>query len=161
MIQLVLLAALKVVDSLTATGKQILVQRGRLIPAGFMACLTSFTGLYITKLVVTDKGWLTMIVSSAFTGVGCCIAVGISSRLSRDRTYVNVVMSDDLAAMQAFRDFLAMHHITNVATDSYTRSWDRKTITVTAYAETRAQSTLIDRYLEESAHKYKRVIQKG
>ena len=45
-------------------------------------------------------------------------------------------MSDDKEAMQHFRDFLAGHHITNVAADSYTLDWSAKTITITAYAET-------------------------
>ena len=93
-------------------------------------------------------------------GVGCCLAVGISQKLSRDRTFVNVIMSDDKEAMQKLRDFLALHHITNVATDSYTLDWNTRTITVTAYAETRAESNLIDRYIAENALKCKRVIQK-
>ena len=62
--------------------------------------------------------------------------------------------------MQAFRDFLATHHITNVATDSYTIDWDTKSIAVTAYAETKEQSRLINEYIEESGLKCKRMIQK-
>ena len=94
-------------------------------------------------------------------GVGCCLAVGISQKLSHDRTFVNVIMSDDLDAMQQFRDFLAEHHITNVAADSYTLDWSVKTITITAYAETKEESMLINRYIENSHLKFKRVIQKG
>ena len=95
------------------------------------------------------------------SGVGCCLTIALNKRLSRDKTYVNVVMSDNREAMQDFRDFLASHHITNVATDSYTRDWEKKTITVTAYAETKAESALIDRYIEGSTLKFKRVVQKG
>ena len=84
----------------------------------------------------------------------------VSKRLSKDRTYVNVIMSDNKEAMQDLRDFLAAHHITNVATDSYTRDWNTKTITVTAYAETKAESELINSYLTASPQKFKRVIQK-
>ena len=88
------------------------------------------------------------------------MAVAVSSKLSKDRTYVNVVMSDDKVGMQAFRDFLAQHHITNVATDSYTIDWNTKSITVTAYAETKEQSRLINNYLEDSGLKCKRMVQK-
>ena len=83
----------------------------------------------------------------------------ISDKLSKDRTYVNVIMSDDLDAMKELRDFLAEHHITNVATDSYTLDWDTKTITITAYAETKAQSRLINSFIDGSQTKYKRLIQ--
>jgi len=62
--------------------------------------------------------------------------------------------------MQELRDFLAEHHITNVTTDSYTRDWNTKTITVTAYAETKAESELISSYIDRSPLKFKRVIQK-
>jgi len=79
----------------------------------------------------------------------------------KDKTYVNVIMSDDKEAMQQLRDFLAEHHITNVAADSYTLDWNTKTITITAYAETKQQSMLINRYIEESPLKFKRVVQRG
>ena len=87
--------------------------------------------------------------------------MALNNRLSRERTFVNVIMSDDLDAMQQFRDFLAEHHITNVAADSYTLDWSVKTITITAYAETKEESMLINRYIENSPLKFKRVIQKG
>ena len=79
----------------------------------------------------------------------------------KDKTYVNVIMSDDKEAMQQLRDFLAKHHITNVAADSYTLDWNTKTITITAYAETKQQSMLINRYIAESPLKFKRVIQRS
>ena len=115
----------------------------------------------LIKNVLSADNLLAVAVVSAAGGIGCCLAVSIGNRLSKDRLFVNVVMSDDKAAMQDFRDFLALHHITNVAADSYTRDWSTKTITVTAYAETKAQNRLIDEYIEASALKFKRVIQKN
>lgn len=88
-------------------------------------------------------------------------AVALSNRFSKDKTYVNVIMSDNLEAMQKFRDFLATHHITNVAADSYTLDWSKKSITITAYAETKAQSKLIDDYIANSSLKFKRVISRS
>lgn len=98
---------------------------------------------------------------SIASGVGCCLAVALSNRFSKDKTYVNVIMSDNLEAMQEFRDFLATHHITNVAADSYTLDWGKKSITITAYAETKAQSKLIDNYIANSSLKFKRVISRS
>jgi len=45
-----------------------------------------------------------------------------------------------------------------VATDSYTLDWNTKSITVTAYAETKTDSRLIDEYIKESSLKCKRVV---
>ena len=104
-------------------------------------------------MVLADSMLTTLTVAVA-SGVGCFLVSGINNKLSKDRTYVNVVMQD-------FRDYLAKHHITNVASDSYTLDWNRKTLTVTAYAETKEQSRIINSYMENSDTKYKRVIHKA
>ena len=62
--------------------------------------------------------------------------------------------------MQNFRDFPATHHITNEAADTYTLDWSKKTISITAYPETKAQSRLITEYIENSPLKFKRVVHK-
>ena len=116
---------------------------------------------WITKRVVSSDSMAAILVVSLAGGVGCALACLLSDKMSKDRIYVNVIMSDDLEAMMDFRDFLAKNHITNVASDSYTIDWDQKTITITAYAETKAESRIINKYIEESPLKFKRVIQKA
>ena len=127
------------------------------------SCSARFTYIYfcITKNIVTTNSDLAILVVSVASGVGCWLAMALNNRLSKDKTYVNVIMSDDKEAMQQLRDFLAEHHITNVAADSYTLDWNTKTLTITAYAETKRDSMLINHYIEESPLKFKRVIQKG
>ena len=48
-----------------------------------------------------------------------------------------------------------------MAADTYTLDWNTKTITITAYPETKAESRLITRYIEESPLKFKRLVQPG
>ena len=123
--------------------------------------LADFLYFWITKRIVSADSMLALAVVAAAGGVGCSLACLVSDQLSKDRTYVNVIMSDNLEAMQEFRDFLATHHITNVAADSYTLDWSKKSITITAYAETKAQSKLIDDYIANSSLKFKRVISRS
>ena len=149
----------KVVDNALSTSKTIMIQRSRWILAGFAVVLSDFIYFWITKRVVSAESELAMLVVAIAGGVGCSLACFVNEKLSKDRTYVNVIMSDDLEEMKRFRDFLAKHHITNVATDSYTLDWDAKTITITAYPETKAESRLINNFIEESKTKFKRVIQ--
>ena len=151
----------KVMDNALSTTKTILIQRSRWLLAGIAVVISDFIYFWITKRVVSADSYAAMIVVALAGGVGCALACILSDRLSKDRTYVNVIMSDNLDAMKRFRDFLAKHHITNVAADSYTREWNRKTITITAYAETKAESRLINQYISESPLKFKRVIQKA
>ena len=151
----------KVFDNTLSTTKTILIQRNRSLLAGLTVAVSDFIYFMLIKNVLSADSLLAIAIVSAAGGIGCCLAVSIGNRLSKERLFVNVVMSDDKAAMQDFRDFLALHHITNVAADSYTRDWNTKTITVTAYAETKAQNRLIDEYIKASALKFKRVIQKN
>lgn len=151
----------KVLDNTLNTAKTILVQRNRCLLAGVALGLSNFIYLSITKDIVTSDSTLALVIVSIASGVGCCLAVALSNRFSKDRTYVNVILSDDKEAMKEFRDFLAENHITNVATDSYTLDWSRKSISITAYAQTKAQSRLIDEYIERSLLKCNRVIRKN
>lgn len=151
----------KVLGNTLNTAKTILVQRNRCLLAGVALGLSNFIYLSITKDIVTSDSTLALVIVSIASGVGCCLAVALSNRFSKDRTYVNVILSDDKEAMKEFRDFLAENHITNVATDSYTLDWSRKSISITAYAQTKAQSSLIDEYIERSLLKCKRVIRKN
>lgn len=160
-IHLAILFVAKMMDNALGTAKTILVQRNRCLLAGIALALSNYIYFCITRNIVTTDSNLAILVVSVASGVGCCLAVALNNRLSRERTFVNVIMSDDLDAMQQFRDFLAEHHITNVAADSYTLDWSVKTITITAYAETKEESMLINRYIENSPLKFKRVIQKG
>ena len=151
----------KMLDNALGTAKTILVQRNRCILAGIALALSNYIYFCITRNIVTTDSDLAIIVVSIASGVGCCLAMALNNKFSKERTFVNVIMSDDLEAMQQFRDFLAKHHITNVAADSYTLDWSVKTITITAYAETKEESKLINRYIENSPLKFKRVVQKG
>ena len=147
-INLAVLFAAKVADNALSTTKTILVQRSRWILAGIAVIISDFIYFWITKRVVSVAG-----------GVGCSLACFINEKMSKDRTYVNVIMSDDLEEMKRLRDFLAQHHITNVASDSYTLDWNAKTISITAYPETKAESRLINEFIADSSTKFKRVIQ--
>lgn len=150
----------KVMDNALSTTKTILIQRSRWLLAGIAVVVSDFIYFWITKRVVSADNCTAMLVVALAGGVGCALACLLSDALSKDRTYVNVIMSDDLNAMKELRDYLAEHHITNVASDSYTLDWNRKTITITAYAETKAESRLINQFISDSPLKFKRVIQK-
>lgn len=160
MIQFVMMFLAKVVDNLLNTTKAIFIQRNKAIFAGISLALSTFIGYYITKIVVRSDGLVPNIVASVAAGVGCIVAVSISNKLSKDRLYVNVLMCDNIYAMRELHDMLSKKHITNVVTDTYTKDFKSKTITITAYCETKEQSRLLDEYIASMNKKLKRVIQK-
>lgn len=160
MIQFGLMFLAKVVDNILNTTKAIFIQRNKAIFAGISLALSTFIGYYITKIVVRSDGLVPNIVASVAAGVGCIVAVSISNKLSKDRLYVNVLMCDNIVAMQKLHNFLAEKHITNVVTDTYTKDFKSKSITITVYCETKEQSRILDEYIASMNKKLKRVIQK-
>ena len=160
MIQFGMMFLAKVVDNILNTTKAIFIQRNKAILAGISLALSTFIGYYITKIVVQSDGLVPNIVASIAAGVGCIVAVSISNKLSKDRLYVNVLMCDNIVAMQKLHNFLAEKHITNVVTDTYTKDFKSKSITITAYCETKEQSRILDEYIASMNKKLKRVIQK-
>lgn len=150
----------KVLDNALGTAKIILIQRNKTFFAGLALGLSNMIYFIITKNIVSSESNVSLIIVSVASAVGCWITVAINKYLSKDQLYVNVVMSDNLEAMKDFRDFLAEHHIKNVASDSYTLDWNTKTITITAYAETKQESSLISSYIKNSPNKFKRLVQK-
>ena len=160
MIQFSMMFLAKVVDNLLNTTKAIFIQRNKAILAGISLALSTFIGYYITKIVVRSDGLVPNIVASVAAGVGCVVAVSISNKLSKDRLYVNVLMCDNIYAMRELHDMLSKKHITNVVTDTYTKDFKSKTITITAYCETKEQSRILDEYIASMNKKLKRVIQK-
>ena len=158
-LELLLLFGLKAADNLLSTGKQILIQRHKPILASLSVVLSQIIFYRLIDKVSAYNGDLALYIVAIASGVGTLLAVKISDKFSKERTFVNVILSDERQAMVALREFLKEHHITNLATDGYTKDWN-KTIAITAYAETREQSRLIDQYIKDSSVKFKRIIQK-
>lgn len=157
--ELLLLFVLKALDNLLSTGKQLLIQRQKPIIAALCVVLSQVIFYKLINEVSAFDGDLAIYIVAVASGAGTLLAVKISDRFSKDRIFVNLILSDDREAMVKLRNFLRDHHIINLAAEGFTKDWN-KTIAITAYAETREQSRLIDRYIRESSTKFKRIIQK-
>ena len=157
-INLLVVFVIKVIDNILGTGKTILIQKNK----AFIASLTVvISQIIFYKLIdaVSDSGSEIMIyVIAIASGIGTLLALVISDKFSKDRTYVNIILNDDKEVMMEFRDWLKEHKITNLTTDGYT-DW-KKTLAITAYAETKEESKLIDEFIDNSESKFKRIIQK-
>ncbi|MBE6155526.1 MAG: hypothetical protein E7164_02070 [Firmicutes bacterium] len=158
-INLVVIFIVKVLDNLLSTSKTILIQKNKAFLAGISVVISQII-FYELIDAVSTSGDLTMYVVSVASGIGTILAVGLSNHFSKDRMYINVLLCDDKKVMKNLRNFLKENKITNLATDGYTKDW-KKSIAITAYAETKAQSKLIDDYLESLDVKVKRIINKN
>ena len=140
------------------TSKTILVQRNRPVLASLSVIASQIIFYKLINCIGTAENDLALYIVSIASGVGTFLALKVNTRFSKERTFVNVILSDDKQAMMEFRDFLKEHHITNLTTDGYTKDW-QKTIAITAYTETKEQNHLIEEYISHSQTKFKRIIQ--
>ena len=83
----------KVFDNTLSTTKTILIQRNRSLLAGLTVAVSDFIYFMLIKNVLSTDSFMAIAVVSAAGGIGCCLAVSIGNRLSKDRLFVNVVMS--------------------------------------------------------------------
>lgn len=158
-LNLVLLFVIKVIDNILGTSKTILIQQNKGILAALSVIISQIIFYKLIDAVGDSENDLTMYVVSIASGFGTYLAVKLNDKFSKEKTYVNVILSDNRDAMEDLLGYLRKNKITNLTTDAYTKDW-KKTLSITAYAETKEQSKLLDKYIAESDVKFKRMIQK-
>ena len=157
---LVFLFIVKVIDNILGTSKTILIQKNKGVLAALSVVISQIIFYKLIDAVGNSESDLTMYVIAIASGFGTYLAVKLNDKFSKERTFVNVILSDNREAMEELRDYLREHKITNLATEAFTKEWD-KTIAITAYAETKEESRLLDEYIKNSDIKFKRVITKN
>lgn len=158
-LNLVLLFVIKVIDNILGTSKTILIQQNKGILAALSVIISQIIFYKLIDAVGDSENDLTMYVVSIASGFGTYLAVKLNDKFSKEKTYVNVILSDNRDAMEDLLGYLRKNKITNLTTDAYTKDW-KKTLSITVYAETKEQSKLLDKYIAESDVKFKRMIQK-
>jgi len=98
-----------------------------------------------------------MIVVSVASGIGSYIAFGINNKFSKETVYINIVTSNDKNQMKSFADHMRAEGIKVVTVPTYGDDIER-TLTALIFANTRYQSKMIDKYVENHAELFREVI---
>ena len=151
------LALTKIVDNLITTEKSILIQQRKAVAASIFVAISEFMFLFIIKKVVTDSNIVSNIVVSIGAGIGSYIAFFINNKFSKETVYINIVTSNDKNKMKAFGDHMRAEGIKVVTMPTYGDDIE-KTLTALVFANTRNQSKLIDKYVEDNQEIYREVI---
>lgn len=156
-LNIVIVFLIKVFDNIIGTSKTLLIQKNKSVLASFTVIISQIIFYKLIDIVDNDEEYMIYVVAIA-SGLGTYLALLISNIFSKERTYVNVILSDNKKEMKKLRDFLKTNKITNLTTDAYTKDW-KKTIAITAYAETKNDSKKIDEFISNSDNKFKRIIE--
>lgn len=150
---LIVASLAKVFSNMFDTGKTIFTQRSKAVTAAIMLAASSFTYNIAIKAIANESGCLVNVISSIASGLGCLLAIVITNKFFRELG-VRILLSDKKETMQEFRKFMAEHHITNIAVDSYVHgSWDEKSITLISFPDTKEKDKLITNYASQCKEK--------
>lgn len=119
--------------------------------------ISEFMFIFIIKKVVSDSNVASAIVVSVAAGIGSYIAFFINNKFSKDTVFINIITSNDKTKMKIFGDYMRSVGIKIVTFDAYNDDINN-TLTALVFANTRNQSKLIDKYVENNNGLYREVI---
>lgn len=157
MLSVVLLGVIKVLDNVISTAKSITTYQNKKLLTSFLVIISQFMFYFIVKSIVSDGSTLSTIIVCICSGVGTYVAMAINDKTKKDVLFTNILTCSCEDSISELCAYLLDNKIKYIPVDSYSRSNER-TKTVLAFATTRFESKLIDKFLENSDVKYLRQI---
>ncbi|MEF9984173.1 MAG: hypothetical protein RR710_06495 [Oscillospiraceae bacterium] len=114
-----------------------------------MIGLSQFLFLTVISNVVYAKSVGMNILIGFVSIIGAYLAFKFNEKFSQDKTYINIVTSDNKNDVLELCQFLRKNKIDNIITDSYTLDWN-KTLKVEIISHTRYESKLVDDFISRN-----------
>jgi hypothetical protein len=153
----VILAIVKVIDNIILTGKTILTQKNKAISASILVVISQFIFYIVVKQIVEDNNFISIAIVSIASGIGSYIAFYINKKVSKDTVYVNIITSNERIKMKELGDYVRAEGIKIVTFDAYSDDLER-TLTALVFANTKEQSSKIDKYIEQHDGFFREVV---
>lgn len=153
----IILAIVKVIDNIILTGKTILTQKNKAISASILVVISQFIFYIVVKQIVEDNNFISIAIVSIASGIGSYIAFYINKKVSKDAVYVNIITSNERTKMKELGDYVRAEGIKIVTFDAYSDDLER-TLTALVFANTKEQSSKIDRYVEQHDGFFREVV---
>lgn len=145
------------IDNVITTEKSLLTHQNKAVAASILVAISQFLFYMLITEVVADSNIISIIVVSIASGIGSYIAFCINNKFSKETVYINIVTSNDKEKMKDFGDHMRAEGIKVVTMPTYGDDIE-KTLTALVFANTRNQSKLIDKYVENNNELYREVI---
>ena len=145
------------IDNVITTEKSLLTHQNKAVAASILVAISQFLFYMLITEVVADSNIISILVVSIASGIGSYIAFCINNKFSKETVYINIVTSNDKEKMKDFGDHMRAEGIKVVTMPTYGDDIE-KTLTALVFANTRNQSKLIDKYVEEHNELFREVI---
>lgn len=149
----VLLSIIKIFDNIISTAKSITTYQERKVLSSILVALSQLIFYLIVDQVVGDGSLLVIFIVAISSGIGNWIAMFINDKLKRDAKWSVMLTCSDINDVRELCHYLREHGIKYIASDGYDKECKR-TINVMAFSRTKEESKMIDKYLENTDHKY-------
>ena len=152
-----LLGLVKIIDNIIMVLKSITTYKGQKILSSILVIISQLIFYLVIQQVVNDNTLLAIIVVSVSSGIGNYIGFILNDKFSKDDTWTNIITSSNKEMLIGLCTMLKEHKIKYLLFDTYNRKLE-ESYTVMIFSKTKAESKLIDDYLEQTNVKYLRMI---
>lgn len=153
----IILALIKVFDNVVLTAKSIATYKEQRILSSILVVISQLIFYLVIDQVINDNTILAIVIVSVSSGVGNYVAFLINGRFKKDAKWTMCLTSSDKKDVERLCNYLAENKIKYLASDGYNRRME-STINVIAFSKTKAESRLIEKYLETTNSKYLKEI---
>lgn len=157
MANIILISLLKILDNFLLTSKTILVQKNKAILAALVVMLSQFMFYFVVSKIISENNLVVNAVVAVASGIGSFFAMKVHDKFSKDKLYMNVITYKQKEHVIELCEFLRIHKIRYIVTDTYNRDWTISMV-VQVFAATRDESKMLDRFIEEKGRKCLREV---
>ena len=152
-----ILSIVKIIDNVIMVLKSITTYKGQKILSSILVFISQLIFYLVIQQVVNDNTMLAIIVVSVSSGIGNYVGFLINDKFKRDDTWTNIITSSNKEMLIGLCTMLKEHKIKYLLFDTYNRKLE-ESFTVMIFSKTKAESKLIDDYLEQTNGKFLRMI---
>ena len=155
-LSLVLIFLVKILENMLDATKILLLQKGKHVLSGLVLIVGVIINYTIMKKIVSS-GSEVMIVAAVGAGIGYMIAGYLGERFLHS-SHIEIVMTDDRAAIGEINDFLTQKHIRHIVTETYNKDMSGTSPTIMAFPDTKTKHQEIAKFLNDSSSKLRHVV---
>ena len=153
----VFLILAKVLDNVILTAKSIATYKGQRFLSSILVVISQLIFYFVIQQVVSDNTLVTIILVSLSSGLGTYFGFMINDKCKKDDVWTNIITSSDKDMLINLCSMLREHKVKYLLYDTYNRRLEQS-YTITAFTKTKAESKLIDDFLNKTDVKYLRMI---
>lgn len=147
----------KLLDNCILTVKSITTYKGKRLVSSILVVISQLLFYLVIQQVVNDNTLLAICIVSISSGMGHYIGFIINDRFKQDDVWTNTVTSSNKEFLVELCTMLREHKIKYLLFNTLNRRFEAS-YTVTIFSKTKAESKLIDDFLNKGNVAYLRMI---